>query len=121
MNEELFYQMMKKVVELSMVSNNMELTLEIFDGIINYIMNVRNDVAENRLREIADKVSSERGERIMTLAEKLRMEGMKKGKKEGKKDVAISMLKEGLSIEQIAKFTKLDKGEIELLKDEIKH
>jgi predicted transposase/invertase (TIGR01784 family) len=52
--------------------------------------------------------------------EKGREEGRKEGRKEGelkaKKETALEMLKEGLSVELIAKITKLDFKEIEELK-----
>ena len=53
----------------------------------------------------------------MTIADQLRKEGLEKGRKA----VAITMLKEGMNIEEISKITKLDKKEIELMKNEIKH
>lgn len=57
----------------------------------------------------------------MTIADQLRKEGLEKGLEKGRKAVAITMLKEGMNIEEIAKLTKLDKKEIELMKKEIKH
>ena len=57
----------------------------------------------------------------MTIADQLRKEGLEKGLEKGRKAVAITMLKEGMNIEEISKITKLDKKEIELMKNEIKH
>jgi len=57
----------------------------------------------------------------LTIADQLRKEGLEKGLEKGRKAVAITMLKEGMNIEEISKITKLDKKEIELMKNEIKH
>jgi hypothetical protein len=43
---------------------------------------------------------------------------VEKGKEIGKKEVAVELLREGASLEFIAKITHLDKEEIEKLKEE---
>jgi predicted transposase/invertase (TIGR01784 family) len=41
--------------------------------------------------------------------------GEKRGEKKGRKEVAKNMLDDGLSIEKVAQYTKLPRGEIEAL------
>lgn len=48
-----------------------------------YILNARSDLSEKELFEIAGKISKEGGELVMSVAEKLRQEGMQEGKQEG--------------------------------------
>ena len=52
----------------------------------------------------------------MTIAEQLRTEGMEKGKAEGKAEVALGLLREGISPEVISKTTGLSAEEIERLR-----
>ena len=56
----------------------------------------REDIEEFKeiegMEKIAKEESVERGELIMSIAEKLREEGMEKGKLEGRKEVAVKLL-----------------------------
>ncbi len=80
-------------------------------------MNAKEEIDEKELAKIANEVSFERGEVIMTIAEKLKMEG----RLEGKIEIAKNMIKMGMDIDQIVKATDIDKDKIKLLKEEIKH
>ncbi|QTL99746.1 hypothetical protein GM661_18190 [Iocasia frigidifontis] len=57
--------------------------MEYFETVIRYIMNAKEELSLNKLRKIAKKVSLERSEDIMTIAEKLRKEGKLEGIIEG--------------------------------------
>lgn len=97
------------------------------ESTIEYMMNVK---AINNLDELIeqnlDLTENIRGE-AMTIAEALRAEGEERGKQIGKQEyqtkVAITMLKDGMPNDQIAKFTELDLSFIQQLKQQhdIKH
>ncbi|WP_343032889.1 transposase [Virgibacillus doumboii] len=57
----------------------------------------------------------EDGEKVMELT----ISYEEKGRKEGKKEVAVEMLKKGFSIEFTAEVTKLEEDEIRMLKERI--
>ncbi len=52
-------------------------------------MNVNESIDYNDLREKSKKIIPERSDEIMTIAEKLKKEGMKEGMKEGKREELI--------------------------------
>ncbi len=88
---------------------------------ISYDMHAREGFEPEELLQIASEVSAERGEMIMTIAEKLKKEGIIEGMKEGKIEIARKMLKSGMGIEQVVKFTELTEARIRILQAEIKH
>ncbi|MGY4687828.1 Rpn family recombination-promoting nuclease/putative transposase [Petrotoga sp. DB-2] len=69
---------------------------ELFESCMLYLMYTRDDINIEKVKEVAKKVMDERGELIMTIAEKLKnegkLEGERKGKLEGEKDFAIRIL-----------------------------
>ncbi|MCG8515809.1 MAG: Rpn family recombination-promoting nuclease/putative transposase [Halanaerobiales bacterium] len=87
--------------------------MEYFETVIRYIMNAREGIDLKELARIASRVSSERGEAIMTIAEKLRMEG--------RIETAKNLIKMGMEIDKIAKATEIDEEKLKLLKKEITH
>ena len=56
------------------------------------------------------------GSVIMTIAEKLEKKGMVEGMEKGKAEVALGLLREGISLEVISKTTGLSEEEIERLR-----
>ena len=92
-----------------------------FEVVISYVMHAREGFEPEELLQIASEVSAERGEMIMTIAEKLKKEGIIEGMKEGKIEIARKMLKSGMGIEQVVKFTELTEARIRILQAEIKH
>ena len=48
-----------------------------------------------------------------------REKGREEGRKEGREKVALEMLKDGLSIERVMKYTQLEKNQIEQLKGKL--
>ncbi len=109
----LFEKEIKNLIKLLEELNNKETATEYFELLMRYIMNAREGIDAKELSKIVGEVSSERGEAVMTIAEKLKMEG--------KKEIIINMVKEGMDTKQIVKVTKMDKKQIELIKEEIKH
>ena len=87
--------------------------MEYFETVIRYIMNAREGIDLKELARIASRVSSERGEAIMTIAEKLRMEV--------RIETAKNLIKMGMEIDKIAKATEIDEEKLKLLKKEITH
>jgi predicted transposase YdaD len=60
---------------------------------------------------------------FMSLVEELKMEGKIEGKMEGKmeerREIAIEMLKDGMEINQIVRFTRLPEAEVLKLKKQV--
>jgi len=65
---------------------------ELFESCMLYLMYTRDDINIEKVEEVAKKVMDERGELIMTIAEKLKNEGMEKGKLEERKELIIEIL-----------------------------
>ncbi|BAE83790.1 Rpn family recombination-promoting nuclease/putative transposase [Desulfitobacterium hafniense] len=70
--------------------------MQFFETLIRYILSTRQDLELERIYEIAKEVSLERGEVMMTIAEKLIMEGMEKGLKKGREEGLKKGREEGL-------------------------
>jgi len=69
-------------------------------------------IAETREKELRDQMSRERG------AERRgERRGELRGERRGVEKVAFNLLNTGMSIEEVAKLTMLDKSDIEKLKD----
>ncbi|RMA68746.1 DUF4351 domain-containing protein, partial [Petrotoga olearia] len=57
-----------------------------------YLLNVREDITIEDILKVQKEIMPGRGEIVMTIAEKLRNEGMEKGKLEGEREFAIRIL-----------------------------
>ncbi len=101
--------------------------MQFFETLIRYILSTRQDLELKRIYEIAKEVSLERGEVMLTIAEKLIMEGMEKGLKKGREEglekgreetkleVARNLLGLGIEMDKVAKATGLSEEEIRKL------
>ncbi|POZ88463.1 hypothetical protein AA80_05925 [Petrotoga sibirica DSM 13575] len=65
---------------------------EWFEGCMIYLLNVREDITIEDILKVQKEIMPGRGEIVMTIAEKLRNEGMEKGKLEGEREFAIKIL-----------------------------
>jgi len=63
-----------------------------FEGCMIYLLNVREDITIEDILKVQKEIMPGRGEIVMTIAEKLRNEGMEKGKLEGEREFAIKIL-----------------------------
>ncbi len=103
---------------------------------ISYIISTRDDINEIELKTIADQVSEEGGEIIMTLAERLiergrqeaRQEAMtlaerlrEEGIEKNRREMAKNFLRMGIPSEQVAEASELPLKEILELKKEIEN
>lgn len=94
--------------------------MEIINGFFETYLSL-NESEEKELMEEIKQLNRDESEQILKLPNSWiekgikqgRQEGMQVGKAEERKIIARQMLKEGLSIELIAKVTNLDKAEIE--------
>lgn|SRR5690554_1129404 len=91
--------------------------VDYFEVVMRCIMEAREDLELAELIQIAGRVSVERSEQIMKIAEKLKMEGQR----EERYNIALNMLVDNLDIELIAKYTKLDEEKLEFMKEQIKN
>src|SRR6056297_440141 len=96
----------------------MEKAIEIYVITLVYIFNTREDITQEELQEALP----EGGDTMATLAKQIfhkgELKGEIKGEIKGKKEAAINFYKMGLTIDQIAQGTGLDKETLkEILKD----
>jgi predicted transposase/invertase (TIGR01784 family) len=91
---------------------------ELINGFFETYLSLTEREEEELMEEIKQLNPSE-AEQIIELPNSWREKGRKEGKLEGKREDALEMLKEGLSVELIAKITKLDLKEIEKLKSNL--
>jgi cyclomaltodextrinase len=78
-NVRRFYKAFRLIVELINKMQDKEKADEVFEMCIKYLLNVRDDIEIEELERTANEESVERGELIMSIAEKLREEGIEKG------------------------------------------
>jgi predicted transposase YdaD len=103
---ERFYKAFRLIVELINKMQDKEKADEVLEMCIKYLLNVRDDIEIEELERTAKEESVERGELIMSIAEKLREEGIKKGKIEGKKEIAINVLSQRFGNELTEELTE---------------
>ena len=89
---EKFDEELRRAFELLVGIKDKKTFDELFESCMLYLMYTRDDINIERVREVAKKVMDERGEIVMTIAEKLRNEGMEKGKIEGERELIIEIL-----------------------------
>ena len=71
---------------------------------------------KDTLRKIAEQINKEI---FMSLVEEIKIEGKIEGKLEQAKEIAVEMLKDGMEIGQIVKFTKLSIEEVKKLQEQM--
>ncbi len=91
-DKERFYKAFKLIVELTNKMQDKEKADEVFEICLKYLMDTKDDIEIEEMEKVAKEESVERGELIMSIAEKLREEGIEKGKLEGRKEVAVKLL-----------------------------
>jgi len=99
-DKERFYKAFKLMVELTNKMQDKEKADEVFEICLKYLLDTKDDIEIEEMEKIAKEESFERGELIMSIAEKLREEGMEKGIKKGiekgkleeRKEVAVKLL-----------------------------
>lgn len=114
-----FMQTFERSIEALEKLESQEKGIDYFETLVKYIMNARNDINIEDVYKSVKRISLERSEEIMTIAEQLIEKGIEKGIIEGKRKTAKNLLSLGLPVEQIAKVTELSVKEIMLLKREI--
>ncbi|WP_027340820.1 Rpn family recombination-promoting nuclease/putative transposase [Halonatronum saccharophilum] len=99
--------------------------IEYFETVVRYILNAKDGLEFKDLKDMADKISTKRGEDIMTIADQLRregrIEGKVEGKMEGKVEIAQNLLKKGMSTIEVMDITELPKKKIEEIKKKSQH
>jgi len=93
---EKFDEELRRAFELLVGIKDKKTFNELFESCMLYLMYTRDDINIEKVKEVAKKVMDERGELIMTIAEKLKNEGMEKGiekgKLEGERELIIEIL-----------------------------
>jgi len=105
-----------EVVELTRRLNEQETITSFVSACIRYILGIRDDISEIEMKEIAEPVSVEGGELVMSTAERLMREGMETGMEKERIRMVKNLLKIDLPLEQIITATGLTKGEVEAIK-----
>ncbi|WP_255396821.1 MULTISPECIES: Rpn family recombination-promoting nuclease/putative transposase [Petrotoga] len=94
-----------------------------FEGCMIYLLNVREDITIEDILKVQKEIMPGRGEIVMTIAEKLRNEGMEKGKLEGEREFAIKILSKRfgnqLTEEIKDKIRKADEKTIDYIEDNL--
>jgi predicted transposase/invertase (TIGR01784 family) len=86
--------------------------MELINGFFETYLSL-NESEEKTLMEEIKQLNSDEKEQILKLPNSWVEKGKKEGIQEGLRKIALNMLKEGLSIELIARVTNLDYEEIE--------
>ncbi len=89
---------------------------DLFKIMVLYIISARQDIEVADIRNAAGEISPERGEIVMTLAERLVNEGLEKGLEKGTEKVALQMLAENEDEEKIMRYTNLSLEKLQELK-----
>ncbi|PNR95375.1 hypothetical protein X924_05125 [Petrotoga sp. 9PWA.NaAc.5.4] len=126
-DKERFYKAFKLMVELTNKMQDKEKADEVFEICLKYLLDTKDDIEIEEMEKVAKEESVERGELIMSIAEKLREEGIKKGiekgKLEGEKELAIEILNQrfgkGFDKELEEKIKKANEEEINKIKKNI--
>ena len=113
--KNLTHELKKIVANFNVIALNQEgqYVLEL----INYILNMDDDHRDFKefVAIIHDQLEPSVERTIMTLAQRIRDEGLEKGKLEEKNEIALNMLKEGSDAVFVAKVTKLSLDQVKML------
>ena len=88
------------------------------ESCLRYVLSVRSNIEKDELIQIADGISVEGIELVMTIADKLREEGIRIGEKKGIIKVAQNAIIEGISVDGIMRITGLTEKEIDKIRKE---
>ena len=106
------FKLLEKVIEKDKVTHYIESCLR-------YILSVRNDINENEIAKIAGRISVEGSELVMTVAEKLREEGIEIGAKQERINLVKKAIIKQMRLEDIIELTGLTEKEIEEIRKEM--
>ena len=87
--------------------------IEYFETVIRYIINAKEGIGVNDLKEMVKNISTERGEEVMTIADQLR--------EEVEVEIAEKLIKKGMEVKEIEDVTKLSKEKIREIKKRSRH
>jgi predicted transposase/invertase (TIGR01784 family) len=87
--------------------------MELINGLFETYLSLNESEEKKTLMEEIKQLNSDEKEQILKLPNSWVEKGKKEGIQEGMRKIALNMLKEGLSIELIARVTNLDYKEIE--------
>ena len=98
--------------------------IDYFEVVIRYVLDVKENVNVEDIKDIASQISSEKGVEVMTIAEKLKQEGIEKGREQGLEEglqkMTLKLLIEkfgSLPAEYKEKIKKKDLVELEIIFD----
>jgi hypothetical protein len=118
-DEERFYKAFKLFVELTNKILDKEKADEVFEMCLKYLLETKDDIEIEEMEKIAKEESVERGELIMSIAEKLREEG----KLEERKELVVKLLTKRFgkefSKELQGKILKTDEKTIDYIMDNL--
>ena len=114
--------------EIIKIASNLNHLMHEKDGqlvleLLSYIVSI--DDKHRNIQELTniihDQLSPEVENEIMTLADRLREEGIEKGSHQKELEIAIKMIEEGMDETLIERITKLSKNKIKELQEKIMH
>jgi predicted transposase/invertase (TIGR01784 family) len=107
-------EFLRMLAKLEINPAKMELIIGFFETYLTL-----TESEEKELMEEIKQLNRDESEKILKLPNSWVEKGKEEGIKEGKRAIALNMLKEGLSIELIKKVTNLDYAEIEELSKQL--
>jgi predicted transposase/invertase (TIGR01784 family) len=121
MNDVDLEERLREILHLIKLYKNVENTqetLEVFRLFIRYLTRAAKYIKKEQLEKSVQKELPEWRSDYMTIADVLRKEGKEEGREEEKKETDINLYKMGLTLDQIAQGTGLDKETLqEILKN----
>lgn len=106
------FKLLDEVIEKDTITHYIESCLR-------YILSVRNDIDKDEMVQIADQISVEGSELVMTIAEQLRQEGRQEGRQEEITKVVKNAIVKGMEVEDIVELTGLTKKDIDKVRKEM--
>ncbi len=77
-----------------------------------YIVDKSEATKVNEALTLLSEQRPNKGEEIMTIAESLRQQGMEKGIQQGRQEVALNLLRDGMAVARVAEFAELEESEV---------
>jgi len=98
------------------VLNDPQLEKQFFIACIIYVLSIRDDVTPEK---ISKNLSDEGRKIVMSVAEQLRKEGRKEGKRINRLEIAKKMLQSGMEDSQVIAFTGVSAEDVKQIKEEL--
>ena len=107
--KEGFSERVVRILELINELEKKEGAVDYIETVILYILEVRDDLTVEKIIEISREHNLGKENLIMSIAERLRSEGMEKGMEKEKVRTARKMLMKGMPVDEVVELTEMSK------------